>query len=83
MLDFTLTLLLLHIVLTTYYSGALPSSLFVWLVMAAGGAGTVIVAEQLCVRREMNEGLQTTSVPTDVEEIELGVRRPAQGSRMD
>lgn len=82
-LDFTLTLLLIHIVLTTYYSGALPSSAFVWLIMAAGSAVTVISAEQLCVRREMREGLQTAPVPTDVEEIEMGTRRPQQGLRMD
>lgn len=82
-LDFTMTLLMIHVVLTTYYSGALPSSLFVWAVMAAGAAGTVITAEQLCVRREMQEGLQTIPVPTDVEEIEMGTRRPQQGLRMD
>ncbi|KAL5513431.1 hypothetical protein ACEPAH_3830 [Sanghuangporus vaninii] len=82
-LDFTLTLLLIHLVLTTYYSGALPSSPFVWLIMAAGAVVTVVSAEQLCVRREMREGLETASVPTDVEEIELGTRRPQQGLRMD
>ncbi|EJC99986.1 uncharacterized protein FOMMEDRAFT_112301 [Fomitiporia mediterranea MF3/22] len=82
-LDFSLTLLLVHIVLTTYYSGALPSSPFVWLAMAGGTIGTVVVAEQLCVRREMREGLQTLSAPTDVEEIEMGTRRPLPGSRID
>ena len=82
-LDFTLTLVLIHLVLTTYYSGALPSSLFVWCVLAVGAVGTVIGAEQLCVRREMREGLQTVPVPTDIEEIEMGTRRPQQGLRID
>jgi len=56
-LDFALTLLLNHLILTTYYSSTLPSSLFFWLVMIAGSAITIIFAEQLCVRREMQEGL--------------------------
>ena len=77
----------LHLILTTYYSGSLPSSLFVWIVMAAGTAATVVFAEQACVRREMREGLQTVVQPgssgADVEEIEMGTRRPAQGLRMD
>ncbi|KAH8104291.1 hypothetical protein DFH11DRAFT_1649555 [Phellopilus nigrolimitatus] len=80
-LDFTATLLLNHVVLTTYYSGALPASLFFWLVVLIGAAATVIAAEQLCVRREMHEGLQTA--PAEIEEIEMGNRRPGQSSRMD
>ena len=56
-LDFVLTLLLNHLILTTYYSASLPTSLFFWLVMAGGAAVTVIFAEQFCVRREMQEGL--------------------------
>ena len=83
-LDFTLTLLLFHLILTTYYSGSLPTSFFVWLVMTVGTACTVIFAEQLCVRREMREGLQTLQPSNiDAEEIELGTRRPAQGLRED
>ena len=81
MLDFTATLLLVHVVLSTYYSGALPSSVFVWLVLLLGSIVTVTGAEQLCVRREMNEGLQTA--PSESEEIEMGIRRPQQGTRMD
>lgn len=80
-LDFTATLLLVHVVLSTYYSGALPSSVFVWLVLLLGSIVTVTGAEQLCVRREMNEGLQTA--PSESEEIEMGIRRPQQGTRMD
>lgn len=83
-LDFTLTLLLFHLVLTTYYSGSLPTSFFVWFIMSVGAASTVIFAEQLCVRREMREGLQTLQ-PSNIEaeEIELGTRRPTQGLRED
>lgn len=80
-LDFTATLVLNHVVLTTYYSAALPSSLFFWFVVLAGAAATVSMAEQICVRREMREGLQTNAV--DVDEIELGQRGPVQGSRID
>ncbi|KAG8949972.1 hypothetical protein FRC04_008051 [Tulasnella sp. 424] len=58
-LDFALTLLLNHLILTTYYSSSLPSSLFFWLVVFGGSAITIIFAEQLCVRREMKEGLGT------------------------
>lgn len=77
-LDFVFTLVFNHIVLTTYYSAALPSSLFFWLVMAAGAALVVVFAEQLCVRREMREGLSVVS--TEAEEMEMGNR---SGARTD
>ena len=78
-LDFSLTLLFNHLVLTTYYSAALPSSVFFWAVVIAGSALTVILAEQFCVRREMREGLRT--VPVEIDEMEMGNRGP--GSRRD
>ncbi|TFK34031.1 integral membrane protein S linking to the trans Golgi network-domain-containing protein [Crucibulum laeve] len=56
-LDFALTLVFNHLVLTTYYAASLPTSLFFWLVVLGGAALTVVGAEQLCVRREMKEGL--------------------------
>ena len=56
-LDFSLTLLFNHLVITTYYAAAVPTSLFYWAVVLAGAALTVILGEQLCVRREMTEGL--------------------------
>ncbi|GLB41534.1 putative integral membrane protein S linking to the trans Golgi network [Lyophyllum shimeji] len=56
-LDFALTLVFNHLVLTTYYSASIPTSAFFWLVMLAGSILTVVVAEQLCVKREMSEGL--------------------------
>lgn len=73
-LDFALTLIFNHLVLTTYYSASVPTSLFFWLVMILGSALTVIAAEQMCVKREMREGL-TVPVPSGhdaVEEMELG-----------
>ncbi|KAF7309475.1 hypothetical protein MIND_00318300 [Mycena indigotica] len=74
-LDFALTLVFNHLVLTTYYSASLPTSLFFWLVMLAGSALMIIVAEQLCVRREMNEGLKVAIVHADdeAEEMEMGL----------
>ena len=56
-LDFALTLVLNHLILTTYYSATLPSSPFFWLVIVSGACLTINSAEQLCVRSEMREGL--------------------------
>jgi hypothetical protein len=63
------------LVLTTYYSASIPTSLFFWLVMIAGCAIMIIVAEQLCVKREMAEGLQVAPLPADdeAEEMEMGL----------
>ena len=44
------------------------------LTVLAGSVMTVIAAEQLCVQREMREGLKVTPLPTtaqDAEEMEL------------
>ncbi len=73
-LDFALTLVFNHIVLTIYYSASIPTSLFFWLVTLGGAAVTVIVAEQLCVKREMKEGLSIAPIRDDegAEEMELG-----------
>jgi len=71
-LDFALTLVFNHLVLTTYYSAALPTSLFYWVVLLGGAVLTVIVAEQLSVKREMAEGLRIQPEDEDVEEMEMG-----------
>ncbi|KAF8075246.1 integral membrane protein S linking to the trans Golgi network-domain-containing protein [Lyophyllum atratum] len=74
-LDFALTLVFNHLVLSSYYSASIPTSGFFWLVMIAGSILTVIVAEQLCVKREMSEGLNVVPIHQDdevVEEMELG-----------
>ncbi|KAG6836691.1 hypothetical protein H0H93_004802 [Arthromyces matolae] len=59
-----------------YYSASIPTSGFFWLVMAGGSILTVIVAEQLCVKREMKEGLSVPTVPAAedeaLDEMELG-----------
>lgn len=55
-LDFSLTLVLNHIILTTYYASAFPTSLYFWLIIGIAAAIQIIWAEQLCVQREMKEG---------------------------
>jgi Integral membrane protein S linking to the trans Golgi network len=70
-LDFALTLVFNHLVLTTYYSASVPSSLFFWIILAAGTAGTVIITEQLCVKREMTEGLAVPSADA-TDDVEMG-----------
>lgn len=70
-LDFALTLVFNHLVLTTYYSATLPTSFFFWLVLLGGSAVMVVVAEQLCVKREMREGLSVVNVRPDPEEVEV------------
>ena len=57
-LDFSLTLVFNHIVLTTYYASSFPTSLFFWAIVAGSAAMQIIWAEQLCVRREMQDGFQ-------------------------
>jgi hypothetical protein len=71
-LDFTLTLLFNHIVLTTYYSASLPTSLFFWMVVLSGSTVTVVLAEQVCVKREMREGLQLNSNEVELGEVDAG-----------
>jgi len=72
-LDFALTLMFNHLVLTTYYSSALPTSWFFWAVMIGGTCLMVITAEQLCVKREMTEGLAVASTANDAaDEVEMG-----------
>ncbi|KAF5354552.1 hypothetical protein D9758_011203 [Tetrapyrgos nigripes] len=78
-LDFALTLVFNHLVLTTYYSASVPTSLFFWVVVGAGAAMTVIITEQLCVKREMNEGLTLPAhvqAEEDMEDMEMGELLP-------
>ncbi|KAF9814329.1 hypothetical protein IEO21_05172 [Rhodonia placenta] len=70
-LDFSVTLLFSHLVLTTYYSNTFPTSLFFWGVMAASTALMIVVAEQMCVKREMTEGLAVVTA-NDGDEMEMG-----------
>jgi len=72
-LDFAITLLFNHLVLTTYYTASFPTSLFFWLIVGAGTAIMVIFAEHLCVKREMREGLGASEDTGDT--VELGALR--------
>ena len=71
-LDFSVTLLLVHLVLTTYYAAAIPTSLFFWMIVCASTAGTGVFAEQLCVKREMEEGLVGAPTPDGDDSMEMG-----------
>ena len=71
-LDFSLTLLFNHLVLTTYYSASIPTSVFFWIIMCVSTAGTVVFAEQLCVKREMNEGLVVATAQDAEDSVEMG-----------
>jgi protein SYS1 len=62
----------IHLVLTTYYSASIPTSLFFWLVVFAGSTWTVIAAEQLCVKREMKEGLVISAPRDENDDMEMG-----------
>jgi len=66
-LDFALTLVLNHLILTTYYAAAVPSSLFFWVVVLCGAGLTTFFAEQICVGREMREGLAVEANNNTVE----------------
>jgi hypothetical protein len=74
-LDFTLTLLFNHLVLTTYYSAVLPTSLFFWIVLLGSSLLTLLLAEQMCVKREMSEGLVIAMNTQDAGDVELGTLR--------
>lgn len=54
-LDFALTLLFNHLILTTYYTAAFPTSFFYWAVMTLSAVIIITLAEQLCVRRELSQ----------------------------
>jgi len=74
-LDFTLTLLFNHLVLTTYYSSVLPTSLFFWTVVLGSSILTLLLAEQMCVKREMTEGLVIATSNPDSGDVEMGALR--------
>lgn len=54
-LDFSITLIFNHAILTTYYSSSFPSSLFYWTTLTLSTIAQVVLAEQWCVQREMRE----------------------------
>ncbi|KAM0791769.1 hypothetical protein ACM66B_004033 [Microbotryomycetes sp. NB124-2] len=64
-LDFSLTLVFNHLILTTYYASSFPTSFFFWFVLSASTVAQIVIAEQLCVRRELRDGftIDTTHTP--------------------
>jgi len=74
-LDFTLTLLFNHLVLTTYYSAAIPTSLFFWIILLGSSFLTLLLAEQMCVKREMSEGLVIASNSLEAGDVEMSALR--------
>ncbi|WWC60393.1 uncharacterized protein I303_102965 [Kwoniella dejecticola CBS 10117] len=56
-LDFSLTLIFNHFILTTYYSASFPTSIFFWLIQIVGAVVMVVISEHLCVKREMRSEL--------------------------
>ncbi|WVQ74710.1 hypothetical protein IAR50_004314 [Cryptococcus sp. DSM 104548] len=62
-LDFALTLIFNHFILTTYYSASFPTSIFYWLIQAIGAVMMIVSAEWLCVQREMKSELDIGFTP--------------------
>jgi len=62
-------------VLTTYYSAVLPTSLFFWVVVLGSSFLTLLLAEQMCVKREMSEGLVIATNSQDGGDVEMGALR--------
>jgi protein SYS1 len=58
-LDHTITLHVIHLFLTWFYTRSFPTSLFYWMVMAGHIGATVVWAEALSIRREMKSGFQS------------------------
>ncbi|WWC88085.1 uncharacterized protein L201_002989 [Kwoniella dendrophila CBS 6074] len=56
-LDFSLTLIFNHFILTTYYSASFPTSIFFWIIQIIGAVVMVVTSEHLCVKREMRTDL--------------------------
>lgn len=56
-MDHSLTICLNHLILTTYYSARLPSSLWFYFVLIASAVIQILLTEPLCVQREFRDGL--------------------------
>lgn len=63
-LDFSLTLVFIHLILTIYYSSSFPTSFFFWFIVAGSSVAQIVLAEQLCVKREMRDGFTMNDVVT-------------------
>ncbi|GAA5980775.1 hypothetical protein JCM11641_002645 [Rhodosporidiobolus odoratus] len=89
-LDFSLTLIFNHTILTTYYTSSFPSSFFFWFVVGGSAVAQIVLAEQWCVRREMREGFSVAGDMTPrlgsdarmssvAEDVEMGHVRKGDG----
>ncbi|KAG0151886.1 hypothetical protein CROQUDRAFT_56331 [Cronartium quercuum f. sp. fusiforme G11] len=56
-MDHSLTICLNHLILTTYYSSSFPTSLWFYAVLIFSAILQIVWAENLCVKREMRDGL--------------------------
>lgn len=55
-LDFVCTMHFIHFLITTNYAGAVPVSLYWWLVMFAHACLCIVCTERLAIQREMRVG---------------------------
>ncbi|GAA5920295.1 hypothetical protein JCM1841_003031 [Sporobolomyces salmonicolor] len=67
-LDFSLTLVFNHLILTTYYAHAFPTAFFFWFVLATSTIAQIVLAEQLCVKREMRDGFSVADMTPQIGE---------------
>lgn len=75
-LDHVVTLHLVHLLLTSWYSSSIPTSLFWWGCMLAHATGAVLLAERVAIRREMGSevgyGLVGSGKEEDEERVPAG-----------
>ena len=77
-LDFVCTMHFLHLVLTSYFAGSLPVSLYWWAVMFAHGSLCIVFAERMAIQREMRIGFaehETLEAHGNGEELEMAPTR--------
>ena len=70
-LDFALTLLFNHLLLTTYYTSSFPTSPFIWLLFILSATAQIVWAEQLCIKREMKSNLTVSNWKVDRDDQEV------------
>lgn len=83
MLDHALTFHFLNLVICSYYSGGVPTSLTWWLTMLVHAAVVIVWSEQLAIKREMGRGVGYSLVGSgDVEVAERGGGRKQRGEEV-
>ncbi|KIY51891.1 hypothetical protein FISHEDRAFT_64033 [Fistulina hepatica ATCC 64428] len=78
--DFVLTFWFNHLLLTTYYSASIPTSLFFWITTFGGTVGTIVFGEQATQKLQMAIGFNVDYFPpqsADAEAMEMGNARSA------